>query len=238
MNNLHDNRQRIEIVYLVLYTLLSILLITGFILVTPEGTGFIKVMKSSLTSALIFAIPVCMVAALNYNDPAKELGLRKPLLSPKGWILLAISFPVFMIVTSLVGELINQLIPLLPEAIRNNIESTGKAYNDLIQSQVDDLNGSLLWSFLFFALLPALVEELFFRGALLLSLRKLLANRIHLSIWLAAIIFSLVHMDLMGFIPRTLLGAYFGYAYYYSKSLWVPIALHTINNSMAIWIHF
>lgn len=86
---------------------------------------------------------------------------------------------------------------------------------------------------LIIALLPAIGEELLFRGALQPLLIKTTKNK-HLGIWLGAILFSAMHMQFYGFLPRLLMGATFGYLYYWSKNLWLPIFAHFINNGSAV----
>lgn len=83
------------------------------------------------------------------------------------------------------------------------------------------------------AVLPAIGEELFFRAGLQGSLKKMFGNP-HLAIWIAAIIFSAIHMQFYGFLPRMLLGAGFGYLYYYSGSIWYAMLAHFINNAYAV----
>ena len=79
------------------------------------------------------------------------------------------------------------------------------------------------------ALLPALAEELSFRG----TLQQILGNK-HIAIWVTAVIFSAIHMQFYGFIPRMLMGAMFGYVFVWSGSLWVPITMHFVNNTLAV----
>ena len=79
------------------------------------------------------------------------------------------------------------------------------------------------------ALLPALAEELSFRG----TLQQILGNK-HVAIWVTAVIFSAIHMQFYGFIPRMLMGAMFGYVFVWSGSLWVPITMHFVNNTLAV----
>lgn len=83
------------------------------------------------------------------------------------------------------------------------------------------------------AVLPALGEELIFRGSLQKIFTKLIANY-HVAIWLTAIIFSAFHMQFYGFLPRMLLGAMFGYLLIWSNSIWIPILAHFTNNAVAV----
>lgn len=87
------------------------------------------------------------------------------------------------------------------------------------------------------AVLPAIGEELMFRGGVQRSLNRAFENP-HLAIWLSAIIFSAIHVQFYGFVPRMLLGAGFGYLYYYSGSIWYAMLAHFINNAYAVCAAF
>lgn len=83
------------------------------------------------------------------------------------------------------------------------------------------------------ALMPAIGEELVFRGLIQQEFWRFSKN-IHLAIWLSAFVFSAIHMQFYGFIPRLLLGALFGYLYYWSGNLLVAIFSHFFNNAFAV----
>jgi uncharacterized protein len=83
------------------------------------------------------------------------------------------------------------------------------------------------------AILPAVGEELVFRGLIQKEFYRGTKN-IHVSIWISAILFSAIHIQFYGFVPRMLLGALFGYLYYWSGSLWISILAHFINNGIAV----
>ena len=83
------------------------------------------------------------------------------------------------------------------------------------------------------AILPALGEELFFRGILQNEVRYFTGNT-HVAVWTASIIFSLAHFQFLGFVPRMCLGLMFGYAYVWSGNFWVPVGLHFLNNAATL----
>lgn len=87
------------------------------------------------------------------------------------------------------------------------------------------------------AVLPAIGEELMFRGGVQRSLERSFGNP-HLAIWLSAIIFSAIHVQFYGFVPRMLLGAGFGYLYYFSGSIWYAMFAHFLNNAYAVCAAF
>ncbi|MCS7298128.1 MAG: CPBP family intramembrane glutamic endopeptidase [Bacteroidia bacterium] len=93
-------------------------------------------------------------------------------------------------------------------------------------------HGSLPLLLLYMGVAPAVAEELFFRGALQLQLGRLF-KRSHLALWLSAFLFSLVHFQVYGFIPRLLLGAAMGYLTLWTGRLFPAIWAHFLNNAYA-----
>jgi len=96
-----------------------------------------------------------------------------------------------------------------------------------------DSPSSIALNFLMMAILPAIGEELIFRGIIQKQLNRWVSNP-HLAIFLTAVFFSAFHMQFLGFLSRLLLGMLFGYLFYYSKNIWVPILAHFVNNSLAL----
>jgi len=83
------------------------------------------------------------------------------------------------------------------------------------------------------AIVPGIGEELLFRGCVQKVFIKW-TNNPHYGIWIAAIIFSAIHVQFYGFVPRMLLGALFGYLFYWSQNLLIPMIAHFINNGTAV----
>ena len=97
-----------------------------------------------------------------------------------------------------------------------------------------DTVGGLLVNIGLMALLPAVGEELTFRGVV----QGMFTRNKHVAIWATAAIFSFVHMQFYGFLPRMLLGAMFGYMLWWTGSLWVPMLMHFVNNCAAVVVAF
>jgi membrane protease YdiL (CAAX protease family) len=91
----------------------------------------------------------------------------------------------------------------------------------------------LLINLLMLAIIPAVGEEFIFRGCLQKIFGHWIGNY-HIAIWITAIIFSAIHFQFYGFMPRMLLGALFGYLLVWSGSLWLPILAHFMNNGVAV----
>jgi len=86
---------------------------------------------------------------------------------------------------------------------------------------------------LMMAILPAIGEELIFRGILQPQMIKMTRNA-HLGIILTAVIFSAFHLQFLGFFSRAILGIIFGYLFYYSKNIRYPMIAHFVNNMFAL----
>ena len=122
----------------------------------------------------------------------------------------------------------------LMEKIRENDETSW----DLMRSylQTDNIGG-LLINILMVALIPAIGEEFLFRGTIQRILVEWFKNE-HLAIWLAALLFSLMHYQFLGLIPRVLLGALFGYLFVWTGSIWMAVLAHFINNGVAVVYYY
>ena len=95
----------------------------------------------------------------------------------------------------------------------------------------------LIFNILILAAVPAIGEELLFRGYLQQKFCSWFANH-HIAIIVSAFLFSAIHMQFHGFLPRFILGLLLGYFFYWSKSIWVPVIAHFINNTVAIIVFY
>lgn len=97
--------------------------------------------------------------------------------------------------------------------------------------------GVLSLNLFIIALMPAIGEELVFRGVIQQHLQAWMRNK-HLAVLFTAIIFSAIHLEFFGFLPRFVLGLMLGYMFVYTKNLWVPIFAHFVNNASSIIIFY
>ncbi len=88
-------------------------------------------------------------------------------------------------------------------------------------------------AFVVIAIIPAIGEELLFRGLIQNFFTKAFANH-HIAIWVTGFIFAAIHMQFFGVIPRMLLGVVFGYLYHWSGKLSVAMIGHLVNNGLGI----
>jgi uncharacterized protein len=98
---------------------------------------------------------------------------------------------------------------------------------------VSDTFWKMSFNLLIVALIPAVSEEMIFRGVLQRIFTRLFRSG-HIAIWITAIIFSAIHIQFLGFIPRLILGLVFGYLFFWGRSLWLPIISHFVNNAFPV----
>ncbi len=124
---------------------------------------------------------------------------------------------------------LNQLLPLPDWMTQMENQNTG-----LIEAMLGGDNIlELLLTVLALAVVPALGEEVVFRGILQQELEKRSRN-LHLGVWVSAFIFSSIHFQFAGFLPRFMLGALLGYTFAWTRNLWVPIVLHFFFNGFQV----
>lgn len=116
-------------------------------------------------------------------------------------------------------------------ALENQAEELTKAFVRVNSTSDLFLNITVI------ALLPAITEEIFFRGCLQ-NFARLCFQNIHISILFSAIMFSAFHGQFYGFLPRLALGILLGYAFAYSGNIWVSIVAHFTNNFMAVMLSY
>ena len=95
----------------------------------------------------------------------------------------------------------------------------------------------LVISLFIMALIPALGEELLFRSTLQPLLAKW-TNKPIIAIWITAFVFSFIHFQFFGFLPRFFMGAFLGYLFYWSGSVWYSVAAHFANNGLAVCVYY
>lgn len=141
----------------------------------------------------------------------------------------------FMVVNSLVAEWNADV--QFPDFM-SGLESWAREMEDRLQALTTYLttfesSGYFVLAIIIIAILPAIGEELLFRGLLQNNFVRITGN-VHAAVWIAALLFGLLHFQFYGLVPRVLLGALFGYLYAWSGNLLVPITGHFINNGLSL----
>lgn len=118
----------------------------------------------------------------------------------------------------------------LEDWMKNAEDQAGKLTDTFLRGKSF---GNFLFNIFMIGILPAIGEEFMFRGILQRLLKDWLKN-IHVAIFITGFLFGAMHMQFYGLLPRMILGVIFGYLFYWSGSIWVPVFAHFINNSGAI----
>jgi len=189
-----------------------------------------------LSHLLTFVLPGVGVAFFLFKKQwAQYLQLdRMPLFLNLmlGGLLIIAALPLAQFSLWMVLQL-TEVLPL-PDWARSIEDSTMRIINGLLKTE--NLGG-LLANLLVIALIPAIGEELVFRGIVQRTISNSIKKPIA-AIWIAALLFSLFHLQLEGLLARLILGALLGYLYYWTSNLWVCIFAHFMNNGMQIIAHY
>jgi membrane protease YdiL (CAAX protease family) len=182
----------------------------------------------------IFIIPALIILFL--MKPAQQKYPRdfeKPVIIDVVLVIF-LTFCIFP-VTSFTGQLNSGLH--FPDWLYG-IERWMKAKEDNATHLIDLLIASNTFGIMIFnvfmlAVIPAIGEELIFRGVFQKIFYSLFKSG-HLAIWITAFVFSALHFQFFGFIPRFILGLLFGYLFYWSGTLWLPVISHFVNNAVPV----
>ncbi|MCF6241578.1 MAG: CPBP family intramembrane metalloprotease [Bacteroidales bacterium] len=203
----------------------------------PENTAFMKYFQS-ITSIGIFVFPPFLIAYVLSKEPLSFLSFKNS--SAIQIYILTIVLTVFSL--PLINVLAEWNAKLsLPESLSGlelfmkeseaNAEKITKLFLQAGNIYVLSLNIIVI------ALIPAIGEELLFRGVFQNLFSGWTRNK-HLGIWLAAILFSAIHIQFYGFVPRLFLGALFGYLLMWSGNIRLPILAHFVNNAFAVIAYY
>ncbi len=195
--------------------------------------GMMRMMQ--LISAIgTFLFPALAVAWLCSPDPEAYLCIKRK--TDTKILLLVLASMILMSPTITLTALLNKQM-VLPSFMAP-VEAWMQTQEALAEQLTNTLlAGDGLLTFLsnlvVMALMAGITEEFLFRGALQRIIGQWTANH-HIVIWSAAILFSAFHLQFYGFLPRMLLGAYFGYLLYWSRNIWIPVFAHFANNAFAV----
>ena len=189
--------------------------------------------SQAITTLFLFLMPALMLAFIEKVSIHQFYGFKKPALSKLLLVLflMAATLPLIEWITVLNQKMV---LPGFMEPLESWMRDKEEAAMKMtvILLKIRGL-GEFLINILVVAMLPAVAEELLFRGGVQRSFSRMFNNP-HLAIWVAAFIFSAIHLQFFGFFPRLFLGAAFGYIYLWTGSLWYAMFAHFLNNAYAI----
>ena len=184
-----------------------------------------------------FVLPPILYAIIVKDNPISALGLNKVKFH---WLLLGIAMMYIILpLNSAFAEWNAELklpesMKALEELMKSMQDAAAEATEKMLN--VNNISG-LIINIIMIAGLAALGEELLFRSLLQTSLIKICKNA-HIGIIIASAVFSFIHFEFYGFLPRLVLGLLLGYMFYFSGSIWVPMLMHFLNNGTIVVLYF
>ena len=226
-------------IFMYLVILLICTLVGGlvsFILLIGDSDNLMR-LSQGITSALMFIVPPIVFYLITRRvKPMQNLGfksVRPSWLLFIGILLMFISLPITNQLTEW-NESMHLGLPKLETWLQNLEKAATEVTERMLRVNTF---GGLLFNLLIIALIPAIGEELTFRGVLQQALVKGCKN-VHVGILLSAVIFSFIHFQFYGFLPRMFLGILLGYMFYVTGSLWMSILMHFVNNGTVVVIYY
>jgi membrane protease YdiL (CAAX protease family) len=192
----------------------------------PHTLTTMKLVQA-LSSVIIFLLPAIVFALITFNGkPFFFLGIRpaKPQMVLLAMLCILIAMPFVM----WLGDL-NQRIPL-PEWMTRLEKDAGKQMSQFLKA---GNSFEVAMNVFIIALLPAVCEEVCFRGVLQRIIINITKNP-WTGIIITGVLFSAFHFQFQGFFPRVFLGIILGALYWYSGSLWTSILAHFVNNAVQV----
>jgi len=199
----------------------------------PETISLLKFMQT-VQSVGLFLVPPFVIAYLFQGSVKKYLKLNlnfKLNLVLMAFLLIIAANPAINFLGS-VNE--SMRLPEWMAGIEAKMKEMEENADFILDKFMDvKTTGGLLFNVLMIAVIPALGEEFLFRGVFQRIFSEWTKNY-HWGIWISAILFSALHMQFYGFIPRMILGALFGYMLVWSGSIWIPVLAHFFNNAAGV----
>lgn len=182
-----------------------------------------------------FIIPALATAVIVTRRPAELLCISRGSATAAAYALI----PFVLLVSIPLQESViywnsHLHLPASMAALESSLRAMEKASTELMLGMLSDTSvPALIVNLLIIGVAAGFSEELIFRGCLQRLLTTGGMNR-HLAVWTVAAVFSAMHMQFFGFVPRMLLGAWFGYMLLWSGSIWMPMLAHALNNSFFV----
>lgn len=199
----------------------------------PETLALLKYLQTVQAIGL-FIVPPIILGYLFYGNVKEYLYLNHSFNPLSVLLILGLMFTAGPFI-NFIGEINNSMV--FPEWLAGIEQWMKNAEENAAEITEAFLNvktiPALAFNIFMVALLPAIGEELLFRGVIQHIFTNMTRNY-HWGIWISAILFSALHMQFYGFVPRVFLGAIFGYMLVWSGSMWLPIIGHFLNNAIAV----
>ncbi len=225
--------------FLVILLISSLIGVVFSMLFMFAGNTGMKI-GQGISSVMMFVTPPIVYYLVTRKEhPMRDLGFRIvnrpwPLFILIGFMVMFVSLPVTNQLTLWnEGMTFGGMFSRLEEWMKTLEEAARVATEQMLMA---DTIGGLLLNLIVIAMIPAIGEELTFRGVLQQGLTRRMNP--HLAIILSAAIFSFIHFQFYGFLTRMFLGLLMGYLFYASGSLWTCMLMHFVNNGSAVVVFY
>lgn len=242
---LQNNSERSLVFYLVLFSLIGAFMTSSVIIaisaIFPNHADSVWSLRVTilLQDLLVLFLPAFCVYKFSTKRPMLMLGFKQsedlPLQLWNTFLIYIVALPAASVMAKWNDGMVFPSALSGLEAKFREMEDSARAVTDTFLS--GNSIGDLLINVAIVGVAAAVVEEVFFRGALQQLLLKWFGNG-HVAVWITAFIFSIIHLQFYGFIPRLFMGVILGYLFYYSRNLWVPIFYHLVNNASIVIMNF
>lgn len=197
-----------------------------------ESSSFFRYSLAASSSIGVFLLPVMW---LQHSNKEIDFFIAQRATDWRTYLLAVSVMVAFIPLMDVIAEWNKEMS--LPESIKH-IEEWMRRQEDSAAGLTEDLImvstiDKLLLNILFIAVLPGIAEEFFFRGALQNIFTRIFKNP-HLSIWVVGIVFSAIHIQFYGFLPRMILGVFLGYFFLWTGNIWVSVFIHFLNNASVV----
>jgi membrane protease YdiL (CAAX protease family) len=199
-------------------------------LLKPAYVQFAQIAQS-VFSFCMFVLPPLILGLIVSRKPLQYVGFSSMVSGKQFFLIVLIAFA-GLLATDALGSF-NEWIPI-PKSAAHYFKQLEDSYDDEVTSLASmKTTADLIISLVVLAFLPAMFEEMFFRGGLQQTMIGITRNAFW-GILITSILFSAIHLSYYGFLPRAFLGVVLGYIFYYSKNIWLNITVHFLNNAVAV----
>ncbi len=185
-----------------------------------------------------FVFPAFLIAYFISGNSIGYLKLNRPLNTLSAFNVILVMLIALPIINLLAQWNAEMNLPGFLDGLEGKLKEMEERAGKLTEAFLDsDSITQFTINLIMIAIIPAIGEELLFRGVIQRILCEWTGNN-HIGILIAAIVFSAFHLQFYGFLPRLAMGIFFGYLFLWSRSLWLPILAHFINNGLAVTIYY
>ncbi len=204
---------------------------------SPE---FVKIFRwvQILASLLSFALPAIIFSYLITGSLSRYSGFKMPISIFGLLMTILIVYTAFPFISQTLVWNQSISLPGFLEGLESIIRMLEEQMENMTKSFLQmDGPWDLFVNLLMAGVVAGYAEEVLFRG----TIQKFFNEwwkKPHLAIFASAFIFSFIHFQFLGFLPRLLIGMLFGYIFWWSQNLWLPVIAHVIHNSTQVIAYY